>query len=173
MVSRRCRSFNPLKGVFAWWPPGSFLLRTLIFSQVCLEIFFLQLYSVFVTNGGWSCKAHSRWCLGNGCLLLGRATSTTHFIQHVPLHVGYPLAHAVYNDGDEAHHPSVAMPCFFQAQVIHNAVGVAVGQREKLADESQQCSPGSHPQTPQGRAGLHSQPFPKSRKAWIELHVEK
>lgn len=165
MVSRRCRSFDPLKGVFAWWPPGSFLLRTLIFSQVRLEIFFLQLYSVFVTNGGRSCKAHSRWCLGNGCLLLGRATSTTHFIQHVPLHVSYPLAHAVYNDGDEAHHPSVAMPCFFQAQVIHNAVGVAVGQRETIGRGVPAVQPWEPPSDPPWKSRIAQPAISQKQKS--------
>lgn len=91
-------------------------------------MFVLQLYSVFVTTGGLSCKVPSGWCFRSGCLLLGRYT--THIRQQVPLAVGYPLLHVVYNDGDDAHHPSIAIPCFIQAQVIHNTMGVAGGQRE-------------------------------------------
>lgn len=108
--------------------------------------------------------------------------STTHVSQKVRLHVGYPLPHVVYNDGEEAHHPCIAMPCFFPAQVVHNSMGIAVGQRDTVGRGVPAVQPWEPPsdlpwksrtaqpaisQNQKSRDRIGCRVLPKSTLAWI------
>lgn len=82
----------------------------------------------------------------------------------MPLGVGDPFLHVVYNDGQDAHHPSIAMPCFFQAQVVHNGVGVAVGQREVIGREVPALQPWEPPSEPKEEQECTDSYCPKREK---------